>query len=98
MISPLRWAFPKSYRRIKELAQAAGVHEFEYRARVMPATDGGLASVHIERDGSEWVRSVPAADLEAAGTESTAFFAATVDAMAAVGQATYQEQMHHREV
>ncbi|NMP23971.1 hypothetical protein [Sulfobacillus harzensis] len=97
MTTPLRWAFPRSYRRLKELAQEAGVHEFEYRARVTRGADL-VVTVTIERDGSEWSRSLSVADLDIGGADATVFFAETVKEMIVVGQATYQEFMHHREV
>lgn len=98
MTAPLRWAFPKSDQHLKSLAEQAGVHEFEYRARVTWDKAAPVAQVTVSCDGAEWSRLLLVADLEVGGVDTTAFLRETVEAMATVGQATYKEWMHHREV
>ena len=98
MMAPLRWTFPKSYRHLKNLAERAGVHEFEYRARITWDKTDPVAKVTISCDGAEWSRVLLVADLEVGGEDTTAFLRETVDAMATVDQATYKGWMHHREV
>ena len=98
MMAPWRWTFPKSYQRLKDLAEQAGVHEFEYRARVAWDKTAPVAKVTISCDGAEWSRLLLVADLEVGGEDTTAFLREAVDAMATVDQAAYKEWMHHREV
>lgn len=98
MTTPLRWAFPASDRILKGLAQGAGIHPFEYRARIMGEADDVTVTVTIERDGSTWCRALDVAELRRGGAQVTAFFAEVVTEMIGVGQATYQALMHHHQV
>ncbi|MDA8204655.1 MAG: hypothetical protein M0Z36_01200 [Thermaerobacter sp.] len=97
MNTPLRWAYPISYKRLESFAREAGVHSYEYQALVDTAVLPEPLVI-LQRGGDEWTCAFSADDLAQAAEPVLAFFADAMRAMAESAEAAYKDFMHQREV
>ena len=94
---PLRWTYPRSYARLAAVAEQAGIHAYEFAARVeQGAQDAG--TVVLAYQGKTWIHSARPDDWSTVSADVEAFFQAAVNAMAEIIQRDYTEFLHNREV
>lgn len=96
-MTPLRWAYPKSYLILQEMTSKMGIHAYEYEVRV-DKRDMAKPSLLVQRGNQKWVRDFDANDLITAGEVVRRFFDEVLGAIAEESQHAYQDIMQYREV
>ncbi len=96
-MTPLRWAYPKSYRLLQEMTATVGVHPYEFEVRV-DERDMARPYLMIQRDDRQWERNFDADDLLMAGILVQRFFDEILETIVEQSQLAYQNFMQDREV
>ncbi len=97
MNGPLRWVYPNSYKHLEELAEAVGVHSYEYQALI----DSGISSDHmviIQRGTNAWEERFTGEELTKVAERVSTFLSEVVYDMAEAVTSEYLTVMSQREV
>ncbi|MCL5065254.1 MAG: hypothetical protein M1600_09325 [Firmicutes bacterium] len=97
MTGPLRWIYSNSYKHLKELAEAVGVHSYEYQALI----DMDISSdrmVIIQQNTQAWEEAFTDEELTMVGERVSTFLSEVVHDMVEAVTSEYLTSMSQREI
>ncbi len=97
MSTPLRWAYPESYKALRKLSEEIGVHTYEYEALVDTGTPSDQV-VKLQRNTNAWSQAFDPEELRDASASVMNFFSAAIREMADKAEQDYRNFMNHHEV
>lgn len=97
MTQSLRLAYPQSYAAFAAVAEASGIHVYDFTARISEASDG-LETVTLAHLDKAWTRSAHPKDWAEVSADVQAFFQRTADAMKVALKKSYSEWLNNRDV